>query len=125
MKQTPRVSILLPMMFLAMLSTGKADNGAVTMLQMRDWCASVIDGSQNNSETPLQQGYCIGSFVTLRNMGVLKSIPRACIPDATTTDDFIRIYIHEVGTLKTDIEAVRSNWFAAAVLILQYKFPCQ
>ncbi|MBZ9850281.1 hypothetical protein LB565_20055 [Mesorhizobium sp. CA14] len=121
-----KASMLLPIMAMAAPGVGRTDDGAVSALQMRDWCAPVVDGSDpRNSQEYLHAGYCIGSFVTLRNMGVLKSIPRACIPDATTTDDFIRTYAHEISGMQTDVDEVRSNWFAAAVVILQYKFPCR
>ncbi|MBO9128036.1 hypothetical protein [Rhizobium sp. 16-488-2b] len=100
---------------------------AATAIEMRDWCREIvlkIDDPTATAST-FEAGYCLGSFITLRNTQTLNGLPRVCAPEDATVGDFMRLYVRMVDDMKAMPASLADNWFAAAIVILQYEYPCQ
>jgi hypothetical protein len=69
-------------------------------------------------------GYCLGSFITLRNVAMVKGLPHICAPEGATVGDFMRIYVRMMDSMQAMPAYVADNWFVAALTILKHKYPC-
>ena len=97
----------------------------VSAEEMRHWCRGLeTAGGKPTNPDMLQVGYCLGSFMTLRNAAMLNALPRTCIPEEATMADILRVYLRAIDETVSMSESIRENWFVAAVVILQSKYPC-
>lgn len=99
---------------------------AASALEMRDWCREVvlkIDDPAATAST-FDAGYCLGSFITLRNVQRLNGIPHICAPEETTVGDFMRLFVRKMDSMQVMPAVMADNWFVAAIVILKYEYPC-
>lgn len=103
-----------------------AEAQAASAIEMRDWCREValkVDDPTATSST-FDAGYCLGSFITLRNVAMLKGLPRVCAPEGATVGDFMRLYVRMTDSMQAMPAVMADNWFVAAIVFLQYEYPC-
>lgn len=93
--------------------------GAVSageMLRHRYGTAENADGTLT-ALGDAEGGYCIGSFVALREAEKLH-LPKICAPGRETAADFLRAYVKRVK------EDDQRDWFNVAVVALEAEYPC-
>ncbi|MBL8578364.1 MAG: hypothetical protein JNK47_14160 [Mesorhizobium sp.] len=111
---------------LVALTAWSTPSHAESAITMREWCREVVLTIDDPDATAssVEEGFCLGSFITLRNATMLDALPRVCAPATATTGDFMRAYVRMVDSIQSLPASVAENWFTTAVVILQHEYPC-